>query len=215
MFIAIEPDTYKAHQNLIMQMHRMRKAIFHDRLHWNVSIEGDFEIDLYDARSVYILWCDDRMETLIGCIRLLPTTGPTLLDAVFRSTYPSNVTLSAPSIWEATRACVDDRSLAVHHPELSAAAAFGRIMLAVCEWSLAHYVDTIVANYEPRVARIYRRAGIMVEELGRADGYGRFPVCCGLIEISTALRATMRLALGVDKPLLGVDGIAMQREVAP
>lgn len=205
MFIAVEPGDYQVRDDLIRQMHRTRKIVFHDRLRWKVPIDGDFEIDQYDlSGSVYVIWCDENALTFLGCMRLLPTTGPTLLEQVFRATYPSDVNLSAPSIWESTRTCINDKALAAHHPGLSPAIGFGLIMLAVCEWCIAHHIDTIVTNYEPRLSRIYRRAGVEIEEIGRADGYGRFPVCCGIVDISAELLRRMRSALGVEGPLLNV-----------
>jgi N-acyl-L-homoserine lactone synthetase len=44
-------------------------------------------------------------------LRLLPTTGPTVLADFFSDTLPDAVHLSAPSIWECTRFCLDDRIL--------------------------------------------------------------------------------------------------------
>lgn len=215
MFIAIEPDHYETYGHLIAQMHRTRKAVFHDRLGWEVQVKGDFEIDQYDlASSVYIIWCDDSLTTFLGCMRLLPTTGPTLLEDFFRRTYPSDMDLSAPSIWEGTRTCVDERALSAHHPSIAPATAFGLIMLAVCEWALTHKVETIVTNYEPRLARVYRRAGVEIDEIGRADGFGRFPVCCGLVEISADLLRKMRLALRVEGALLRLDGTSPVEELA-
>jgi len=214
MFLTIEADRYHAYQHLLFHMHKTRKVVFHDRLQWDVPVTGDVEIDKYDRLGpVYLIWCDASAKQFIGSMRLLPTTGPTLLDEVFRATYPSNVSLSAPSIWEVTRTCVDDAALALHHPEKTPAMAFGMIMLAVCEWCLLHGVETIVTNYEPYLARIYRRAGVEVVEIGRAEGYGRYPVCCGMVEISCKLLARMRRALDVTAPLLtgsvaGIEGYA-------
>lgn len=203
MFLALQKDNYNFYRPVIDQMHRTRKVVFHDRLKWDVPVVGELEFDRYDTLCpVYLVWCDPTGSQFVGCMRLMPTTGPTLLSDVFRSTYPANVDLSHPSIWEGTRTCVNDDALARLYPEIAPAKAFGMIMLAVCEWCLANYVGSIVTNYEPHLARIYRKAGVEIEEIGRADGYGRFPVCCGLVEISTELRDRMREAMGIDASLL-------------
>ncbi len=75
------------------------------------------------------------------------------------------------------------------------------LLLALCECGLSHGIETLVSNYEPHLARIYRRAGLAVEEVGRADGYGRSPVCCGVFEVSEDVRTRMQQALGVVAPL--------------
>ena len=71
----------------------------------------------------------------------------------------------------------------------------------MCECGLSHGSKTLVSNYEPHLARVYRRAGLAVEEVGRADGYGRSPVCCGIFEVSEEVRTRMQQALGVGAPL--------------
>ena len=40
--------------------------------------------------------------------------------------------------------------------------------------------------------RIYLRSGVAVNELGRANNYGKYPVCCGLFEVSKLTLASMR-----------------------
>ncbi len=79
--------------------------------------------------------------------------------------------------------------------------AFCMLLLALCECAMEHGVHTMISNYEPHMVRMYRKAGAEVQELGRADGYGRFPVCCGAFEVSPQIRAKMQAALGVTAPL--------------
>ena len=52
-----------------------------------------------------------------GSLRLLPTTGPTVLADVFSDTLPDAVTFSAPTIWECTRFCLEDGILSRGHRE--------------------------------------------------------------------------------------------------
>ena len=60
-------------------------AIFKERLGWDVEVSGDMEIDEFDAcRPAYLLQRDDDGR-IQGCVRLLPTTGPTML----RDTFPA------------------------------------------------------------------------------------------------------------------------------
>lgn len=202
MFITIQAQDYARHEGLLDQVFRLRKRVFHDELKWTVVAEGDYERDRYDDLGpAYIVWCDARKRTLYGVMRLLPTTGPTLLYDVFRRTFPHAAELSAPGIWEATRTCIDTETLARDHPEVDPARAFGLICLAACECALAHGIHTIVSNYEPHLKRVYRRAGVAMDELGQADGYGRRPVCCAAFEISPRVHSNMQAALGIRKPL--------------
>lgn len=202
MFIALEPVHYGQWGGVIDQMHRLRKKVFRDTLEWDVPIHGEYERDhLDDIGPAYLVWCDANATTLYGSMRLMPTTGPTLLYEVFSETFPDAAALSAPGIWEATRTCIHAENLARDHPQISGANAFGMMILAAVECALENGIHTVVSNYEPPLRRIYNRSGAIVEELGRAEGYGRYPVCCGAFEISERVVWRMRERLGIHEPI--------------
>jgi len=149
---------------------------------------------------VYLVWCDNDAHHLYGTVRLMPTTGPTLLHDVFRRTLPAE-DLVSPATWEGTRMCLDVDLLRASQPTLSPSRAFGFLLLALFECAFAHGIKTLVSNYEPPMERVYRRAGLIVEEIGRADGYGRLPVCCGVFAVSEETLQQMRTVLRVARPL--------------
>ncbi|MBU2485277.1 MAG: N-acyl-L-homoserine lactone (AHL) synthase [Alphaproteobacteria bacterium] len=201
MFILVQAQQYTRYKSLMDQAFRLRKRVFHDQLGWAVTIDGDCERDEYDAlRPAYLMWCNDRADRLYGTLRLMPTTGPTLLYDVFGDTF-AGASLNAPGIYEGTRMCLNEEALSNDFTSLETGRAFGMLLLALCECGLCHGIQTLVSNYEPRLARVYRRAGLAVEEIGRADGYGRSPVCCGIFEVSESVRADMQQALGIMAPL--------------
>lgn len=66
---------------LKMGMHRLRRRVFKERLDWDVSVSNGLEIDQYDSfKPTYLLAVEQR--DVVGCVRLLPTTGRNML--VFR-----------------------------------------------------------------------------------------------------------------------------------
>jgi len=202
MFTTIEEVNYAENEVVLAEMFRLRKRVFHDVLGWDVPVKGDQERDFYGSLGpVYLVWCDPELQVLYASLRLMPTTGPTLLSDVFSDTMPNAAAFSAPGIWEATRSCVDVESLARDFPSLSPGKAFGLLLLATVECCLAHGIETVVANYEPRVKRIYERSSAIFDEVGRADGYGKFPVCCGAFEISERAVSRMRERLGFSEPV--------------
>jgi acyl homoserine lactone synthase len=202
MFVTIQAHEYAQHSKLLQQMFKLRKKVFFDQLNWNVDVVGDQEFDIYDElKPVYLLWVSKDFGDLYGCIRLMPTTGPTLLYDVFRKTFPQSLDLVAPDIWEGTRMCIDENKIARDHPDINSNHAFSLMLLALCECALAHGIHTMISNYEPHMRRIYHRTGIEVEELGRADGYGRLPVCCGTFEVSQKVLVKMRATLKNVNPV--------------
>ena len=201
MFVVVQKHEYKMYSALLDQSFRPRKRVFFDRLGWDVPVEGNRERDAYDDLGpAYLMWCDAAANTLYGTVRLMPTTGPTLLFDVFRSTFP-DVALSAPGVWEGTRMCIDEFAIQRDFPDLSPARAFSFLLLALCECGIDHGIHTLVSNYEPHFRRIYQRAGLHVTELGRSDKFGRFPVCCGVFDVTDEVRHKMRRVLNVVGPL--------------
>jgi acyl homoserine lactone synthase len=83
MIQLITPNCYGAFMNERAEMHRLRYRIFKERLGWDVQVSGDMEIDEFDAcRPVYLLQKDGDGRPQ-GCVRLLPTNGPTMLRDTF------------------------------------------------------------------------------------------------------------------------------------
>jgi acyl homoserine lactone synthase len=103
---------HKKHAHLLDQSFRLRKKVFADQLGWKVSVFGPFEKDRYDSLyPAYLIWCDEGRTQLYGSVRLMPTTGPSLLYDVFREIFPQAYDLIAPSIWEGTRMCIDEEAV--------------------------------------------------------------------------------------------------------
>ncbi|MGK9086123.1 N-acyl-L-homoserine lactone (AHL) synthase [Brucella intermedia] len=202
MYLLVQAHEYQKYRYLLDQSFRLRKKIFADRLGWSVSVSGPWERDRYDDHGpAYLLWCGKNFTRLYGSVRLLPTTGPTLLYDVFRDTFPNACSLRAPGIWEGTRMCIDDDLLKRDMPGLLPANAFSFLLLALCEVALDNGIDKLISNYEPYMRRVYRRAGVSFEEIGRAEGLGRSSVCCGVFEVSLRVLLQMRHKLNCAKPL--------------
>src|SRR5260370_35927082 len=80
--VALDNRQFGQHLNLLTEMYRLRRRVFKDRLDWSVSVSGDLELDVYDALNpTYLIAVSDN--AVVGCVRLLPTTGPTMLDGTF------------------------------------------------------------------------------------------------------------------------------------
>lgn len=202
MYLLVQAHEYRMYADLLEQSFRLRKKIFADRLGWKVSVHGMYERDAYDdLHPAYLLWCDERLTQLYGTVRLMPTTGPTLLYDVFRDTFPDACDLVAPGIWEGTRMCVDVEAVVRDFPDMRPDRAFCLLLLALCEVALENGIHTMISNYEPHLRRVYQKAGAEFDELGRSDEHGRFPVCCGAFEVSPRVLAGMRRKIKIDKPL--------------
>lgn len=114
------------------QMFRHRKVLFVDTLKWSVPVVDDvYEKDQFDTDSaLYVLILDKPNGDHIGSVRLLPTTAPHILGALFpnlcRHSVPSN-----DSTWEITRLCCAPRQGSKRRTDIR-----HRIGIALAEFGL-------------------------------------------------------------------------------
>lgn len=203
MYFTVDGHQISANKNLIDQMYRLRAQVFKNELGWDVEVHDGREIDKYDdLKPVYLMWTNPSRNLLLGSLRLLPTTGPTLLHDVFRRTFPSDMELSAPGIWEGTRLCINQTAIADEHPEMDMKTAFCRMLLALCEVGVENGISTLVSNFEPPTKRLYQMAGAPLNFLGKADGYGKRPVCAGTFQANRDTLHAMRAKLNVTQRLI-------------
>lgn len=159
-------------------MFRDRADQFQKRLGWQVDVDDQgFERDVYDTLNpLYVIWQDARGDHQ-GSLRLLPTTGPTMINDHFPHLLGGG-TLTSPLIWECTRFC-----LARGAPPRVAAALMlggGEIMR---HFGVRHYAGV----FDARMVRIYRAIGSSPEILG-AQGEGRERISVGLWEFTDDAR---------------------------
>ncbi len=105
--IAIRPEDRDAFGTLLTEMHRLRARVFGGRLGWDVEIADGVETDRFDQLNpVYILVVAERGPVL-GCARLLPATGPTMLADAFPQLLAGGRLEAHPRMIESSRFCVD------------------------------------------------------------------------------------------------------------
>ena len=199
MIFAIEETNAHKYPTLLDEMFRLRARVFRDRLGWDVTVVDGKERDKYDDEApVYLIYADDDTGHIKGSLRLLPTTGPTLLAEAFADTIPDAAHLSAPTIWECTRFCLDDKMLdRGNRDELQIAS--GVLIAGLGEIGLKAGIESVLGNFDASMLRLYRRIGCEVETLGSTRRYGR-PVYLGLFPISETILATVKSRLKTAQP---------------
>jgi acyl homoserine lactone synthase len=185
MIVVVEKSNSHRYANLLDMMFRQRARFFHDRFRWDVQVADGKERDRYDDEGpVYIIYTDDFHAEVKGSLRLLPTTGPTLAADVFSDTLPDAVHLSAPTIWECSRFCLDEKILA---SGVEGVVFATRVLIAALgDVAMRAGIESIIANFDASKLRLYRRIGCEVEILGSTSRYGR-PVYLGLHHISEVI----------------------------
>ncbi len=193
MIVVVEPHNAEKHAHLLEQMFRMRARIFHDHLGWDVVVKDGKERDKYDEQSpVYIIYTDDDGREVKGSLRLLPTTGPTLVADFFSDTLPDAASLMAPTIWECTRFCLDENVWHKKKEEILFASTV--LLVALGDLALRAGIESIIGNFDAAALHLWRRIGCEVEILGSTSRYGR-PVYLGLHPISETIISRIKRKL--------------------
>lgn len=183
-------DLHK-HPALAASMFRHRADQFKTRLGWEVSIdENGEERDEYDAENpLYVVW-EEIDGSHGGSMRLLPTTGRTMVNDHF-SHLTGGVRIQSPLIWECTRFCIAQGA----KPGVAAA-----LMLAGGEVMRSFGVDHYVGVFDARMVRIYRRIGACPEIIGQ-QGEGRDMIAIGLWEFSAEAQSCVARSSGISPTL--------------
>jgi N-acyl-L-homoserine lactone synthetase len=184
----------------IADMHRLRCRVFSDRLEWDVHVHEGMEIDRFDDLYPVYLLCRAE-ESLRGCVRLLPSTGPTMLKDVFAQLLDGKAAPQDPRIWESSRFALDLLPDAPRSDRGLAQATF-ELFAGMIEFGLAHSLSEIVTVTDVRIERILRRARWPLQRLGTPQPIGSTLAVAGSLEISFAALQRVRHACGIHGRVL-------------
>jgi len=169
--IAIPAANHDDHPDLIDAMFRLRASVFKDRLGWDVPVADGRDIDAFDRLGpTYILAvaCDG---CVFGCVRLLPSTGDTMVAAMFPDLLADGTYSPHPTMVESSRFCVDTSFCegrgagSLHDVTLT-------MFAAIIEWSMANGYTELVTGTDLRIERILKRAGWPMTRVGEPRPIG-------------------------------------------
>jgi N-acyl-L-homoserine lactone synthetase len=193
MIQLITADHYGACLTDLAEMHRLRYRIFKERLGWDVEVSGDMEVDEFDAcRPAYLLQKDDDGR-IQGCVRLLPTTGPTMLRETFPVLLDGRPAPACHTVWESSRFGVDLGSRAERTGRSIARATF-ELFAGMVEFGLMRELTDIVTVTDARMERILCRANWPLRRLGSPRAIGKTLAVAGYLEVSRQRLARVREA---------------------
>lgn len=199
--IAIDRCQVGQHLSLLTEMFRLRRRVFKDRLEWNVSACGELEVDIYDAVAPTYLIVRSQQDAVLGCVRLLPTTGPNMLADTFPSLLGGRDIPRDETILESSRFCVDTkRATELGQNGLNRATLV--LFAAMLEAMRARRARSIVTVTDTVMERILRRAGWPLERLAPPLQIGRTSTVAGFLHASDAALEAMYRHANCEGPLL-------------
>ncbi|MBI2741040.1 MAG: GNAT family N-acetyltransferase [Rhodospirillales bacterium] len=201
MMQLISQDHYGEFMEELADMHRLRYRVFKQRLAWDVEVSGDLEIDQFDALHPVYLLQRGRDGRVRGCVRLLPSTGPTMLRETFGSLLNGEAAPASPSIWESSRFALDLRQDAAAAVSGIAKATY-ELFIGMVEFGLARGLTAIVTVTDLRMERILRRAAWPLRRIGIPYPIGTTKAIAGYLEISHEALGRLRREGGLERPVL-------------
>jgi N-acyl-L-homoserine lactone synthetase len=206
MIMLVESFSYAHFPDELAQMHRLRYRVFKERMDWNVTTDGDREIDTFDASSpVYLLYRQGDRSPIEGCVRLLPSTGPTMLRDVFAVLANGNAAENR-AVWESSRFAVDTSSLGPTTPS-GLAAATCQLFAGMIEFGLYRNLASIVTVTDVRLERLLRRVNWPLSRMAEPRFVDGTLSVAGHLEVSSEALSRLRHAAQIRGPVLWVPAL--------
>ncbi|TPI13040.1 conjugal transfer protein TraI [Mesorhizobium sp. B4-1-3] len=200
MLQLITPDCYADFADELKEMYRLRHRVFSDRLNWDVSADGDCEVDHFDGLNPCYLLLRGLDRRVDGCVRLLPTTGPTMLRDCFAVLLANRPAPADSRIWESSRFALDLPSSAPKQAGI--AVGTYELFAGMIEFGLSRDLSRIVTVTDLRIERILRRAGWPLERLSDPQTIGSTRAVAGYLRVSMDDLAAIRRNGGINGPVL-------------
>ncbi|HEV7306297.1 acyl-homoserine-lactone synthase [Ensifer sp.] len=166
---------------LLDRMFALRAKVFDGRLGWKVLARDGRERDLFDEFDpVYVLAVTARND-VVGCARLLPAMGKTMLSSVFPQLVQDQTFSSHARMVESSRFCVDTT---IQRKGRSGLHHVTRLMFAgILEWCLSRGHTEVVTVTDLAVERILGRAGWPLRRLGPVQTVGKGKALAGVLAV--------------------------------
>ncbi|KTB71757.1 acyl-homoserine-lactone synthase [Pseudomonas syringae] len=154
----------------LQKMHALRAKVFRDKKEWDVSVICGMEIDGYDALNPYymILQDTDREESVSGCWRLLPTTGPNMLADTFPELLAGSPAPCADDTWELSRFAICQQSGRPYGFSDQSLIAIRAVVHFGVQRGLKRFVTVTTVGVEKLLIRL----GLDIQRLGPAQTVG-------------------------------------------
>ncbi len=163
-------------------MFRLRHEVFKERLAWDVGSRAGKERDIFDDLDPVYIVCEDEGGVL-GSWRLLPTTGPYMLQDVFPELLHGQPAPNAPDVWEISRFAVSKRVMG--NESLGTINKVTNLLLdQLFTFATRRNISRIVAVSDVRFERILKRAGLLTQRFGPPLQIGVTRAVSGYADVS-------------------------------
>ncbi|MGI3901251.1 MAG: acyl-homoserine-lactone synthase [Janthinobacterium lividum] len=182
MIYAVQGTDADRYPKWMAEMHRLRARVFRDRMKWDVVVKDGREIDGFDSLNPLYLLSIDPAGSVVGTLRLLPTTGPNMLRDVFPELLSAGDNVESPTIWESSRFAVD--LAAPSKPGIRVNQVTTELLCGIVEIGMIAGLSMIVSVFDAYMLRVLRSAGYGPDLLGTPKKIGSVMAHAGLFDVS-------------------------------
>lgn len=212
MIIVIDALNEHLFGSVLKEMHKLRARVFEGRLGWDVHVKDGMERDMFDDLNPAHVVSLDTDGDVVGCMRLLQTTGPHMLADVFNSILDGEPPLRSAQVWEATRFCVDTKKLSRGKHRNSISYVTSEVMIGAFEYAQQAGVLDAVAVIDPVMNRVMKRSrNAPYDYLGTAKPMGKVTAMAALMDCSDERIEGIRSFAGIRHNVFGTEEEALER----
>lgn len=185
----------------LIEMHHDRKRVFVDQLGWQLPSSGSWlEIDAFDNEyTVYLIVCGPDDERHLASVRLLPTTGPHMLNTIFRNLSEGGPVVGE-DVWESSRFTI--APLGMRGTEVMRLSQY--LALAHVEFALLNGIRRYTMIGETHRVATVAAMGWKVRPLCLPTECGGDKIVSLEVTIDDHTLPMMRKRFGIARPVLGI-----------
>jgi acyl homoserine lactone synthase len=183
---------------ILDDMYKLRARVFKDRMGWDVTVRNGCEIDLFDELDpAYLVALDDDYQ-VVGCNRMLQTTGPHMLADVFQDILCGEPPLRSATVWENTRFCIDTDRIKRKRNGRTVSYTACELMAGIAEYAYESGISDVISVVDPAMDRILKRSdNAPCDYIGKTVQMGKTKALAALSDITEERINRIRAFAGI------------------
>lgn len=183
-------EYFSPSEQVLNSIYRLRHRVFKERLDWEVPSSDGMERDDFDDEQPIYLAYHGQAGEVVGCVRLLPTTGPNMIRDIFPDLSEEPIP-ALDHVWEVSRFGIDmDDAASLGAGNINAITY--SLVAGIHEVGLDYGITHMVAVMDVRIERILRRAGCVMRRIGKPRRLGNCIALAVEFEVSRQGLADIR-----------------------
>lgn len=220
MILVIDALNRHRFGSVLDDMYKLRARVFKDRMGWDVTVRNGREFDLFDDLDpAYLVALDDAYH-VVGCNRMLQTTGPHMLADVFQDILCGEPPLRSATVWENTRFCIDTDRIKRTADGRSVSYTACELMAGIAEYAYDSGISDVISVVDPAMDRILKRSdNAPCDYIGQTVQMGKTKALAALSDITEDRINRIRTFAGITGNIFADDDIVAdalaERETSP